>query len=151
MPVGTKKPQFRFVLVGRCGSPPSLSSTLQITKNSSSSWSAKRRRSRTLFATSDSGATGWSNTIRKQIERIWSCTSSSKSAAALVAFVEQPSLCSRHPNYFGEWMVWNSLIVTSLPSLFELWQTPEENLFVKAGVTLGLFMVSYMVSDRHLI
>ena len=68
-----------------------------------------------------------------------------------MAFVEQPSLCSRHPNYFGEWMVWNSLIVTSLPSLFELWQTPEENLFVKAGVTLGLFMVSYMVSDRHLI
>jgi len=23
---------------------------------------------------------------------------------------------SRHPNYFGEWMVWNSLIITSIPS-----------------------------------
>ena len=43
-------------------------------------------------------------------------------------------------------MVWNSLIVASLPSLFELWQAQEENLFVKAGMTLGLFMVSYMVS-----
>ena len=42
-------------------------------------------------------------------------------------------------------MVWNSLIVASLPSLFELWQTQEENLFVKAGMTLGLFMVSYIV------
>jgi len=52
---------------------------------------------------------------------------------------------SRHPNYFGEWMVWNSLIVASLPSLFELWRTQEENLLVKAGMTLGLFMVSYMM------
>ena len=25
---------------------------------------------------------------------------------------------SRHPNYFGEWMVWNSLIIIALPSLF---------------------------------
>ena len=25
---------------------------------------------------------------------------------------------SRHPNYFGEWMVWNSLIIVALPSLF---------------------------------
>ena len=25
---------------------------------------------------------------------------------------------SRHPNYFAEWMVWNSLILSSLPSLF---------------------------------
>ena len=24
---------------------------------------------------------------------------------------------SRHPNYFGEWMVWNALIVITLPSL----------------------------------
>jgi len=27
---------------------------------------------------------------------------------------------SRHPNYFGEWMVWNSLVVICLPSLFSL-------------------------------
>jgi steroid 5-alpha reductase family enzyme len=24
---------------------------------------------------------------------------------------------SRHPNYFGEWMVWNSLIVMTVPSI----------------------------------
>ena len=27
---------------------------------------------------------------------------------------------SRHPNYFGEWMVWNSLCVMSIPSTFDL-------------------------------
>ena len=48
---------------------------------------------------------------------------------------------SRHPNYFGEWMVWNSLIITSIPSLLALWQTPEENLLVKVGISLG--RVSY--------
>ena len=46
-------------------------------------------------------------------------------------------------------MVWNSLIVASLPSLFELLRTQEESLFVKAGMTLGLFMVPYMVSQTY--
>ena len=27
---------------------------------------------------------------------------------------------SRHPNYFGEWMVWNALVLASLPSWFAL-------------------------------
>lgn len=27
---------------------------------------------------------------------------------------------SRHPNYFGEWMVWNSLIIFSIPSALNL-------------------------------
>ena len=40
---------------------------------------------------------------------------------------------SRHPNYFGEWMVWNSLIITSLPSLLASWQTPDETILVKTG------------------
>merc|ERR1712107_475392 len=33
---------------------------------------------------------------------------------------------SRHPNYFGEWAMWTSLTVTSLPSLAALLYTPEE-------------------------
>jgi len=52
---------------------------------------------------------------------------------------------SRHPNYFGEWMVWNSLVLTSLPSLAALWAAQEENLAVKLGVTLGLALVSPMM------
>jgi len=27
----------------------------------------------------------------------------------------------RHPNYFFEWMVWNGLIIASLPSVLPLW------------------------------
>jgi steroid 5-alpha reductase family enzyme len=54
---------------------------------------------------------------------------------------------SRHPNYFGEWMVWNSLIITSLPSLLALWQTPEEMLVIKFGMTSGLLSVSYMMYE----
>jgi len=52
---------------------------------------------------------------------------------------------SRHPNYFGEWMVWNSLIITSIPSLLALWQTPEEALLVKVGMTMGLITTSTMM------
>ena len=52
---------------------------------------------------------------------------------------------SRHPNYFGEWMVWNSLILTSIPSLLALWQTPEETFFTKFGMTWGLVTVSWMM------
>jgi len=50
---------------------------------------------------------------------------------------------SRHPNYFGEWMVWNSLVLTSLPSLMSLWQTQEEMLIIKLGFTCGLVAVSW--------
>ena len=49
---------------------------------------------------------------------------------------------SRHPNYFGEWMVWNSLIITSIPSLIAMWQSPEENMLIKIGMTWGLITVS---------
>jgi len=52
---------------------------------------------------------------------------------------------SRHPNYFGEWMVWNSLIITSLPSLMALWATEKESLMVKCIVTGGLMSVSWMM------
>ena len=42
-------------------------------------------------------------------------------------------------------MVWNSLIITSIPSVEALWQTTEETLVVKIGMTYGLIMVSYMM------
>jgi len=51
---------------------------------------------------------------------------------------------SRHPNYFGEWMVWNSLVITSLPSLVALWHSPEL-LLVKVGASFGLVTTSWMM------
>ena len=50
---------------------------------------------------------------------------------------------TRHPNYFGEWMVWNSLVITSIPSLLALWDTGDESVFVKGILTFSLFLVSY--------
>ncbi len=47
---------------------------------------------------------------------------------------------SRHPNYFAEWMVWNGLIVMSLPSLvLHFDQLP---LWVFAIIGLGLLYIS---------
>ena len=37
---------------------------------------------------------------------------------------------SRHPNYFGEWMVWNSLIIVALPSLLNRLCTFEVKLCI---------------------
>jgi len=48
-------------------------------------------------------------------------------------------LC-RHPNYFGEWMVWNSLILATLPSLFE---KSYDNLFAQLYLLGGVLMISY--------
>jgi len=50
---------------------------------------------------------------------------------------------SRHPNYFGEWMVWNSLVITSLPSLMAIWQSQEETLLIKLGLTFGLMTIPW--------
>jgi steroid 5-alpha reductase family enzyme len=66
---------------------------------------------------------------------------------------------SRHPNYFGEWMVWNSLILASASSLCRIWQAKEdscatttrggaqkrkkEDAWTKWGLASGLFSVSY--------
>ncbi len=47
---------------------------------------------------------------------------------------------SRHPNYFGEWMVWNGLILMALPSLVSLYRT--ESLPVAILVTAGLLFVT---------
>ena len=50
---------------------------------------------------------------------------------------------SRHPNYFFEWMVWNSLVIISLPSLLALWSS-EPAWIVLAFVVL-LIMTSKMM------
>jgi len=47
---------------------------------------------------------------------------------------------SRHPNYFGEWMVWNGLILMALPSLAHLFRT--EGLVLAILLTAGLCFVS---------
>ena len=46
---------------------------------------------------------------------------------------------SRHPNYFGEWMVWNSLILSSIPSFFYFLESTGILVFV---IGLGLLSIS---------
>jgi len=48
---------------------------------------------------------------------------------------------SRHPNYFCEWMVWCSLVVSSLPSLFAFIAAEQEPLIAKVGLSVGLIFV----------
>ena len=47
---------------------------------------------------------------------------------------------SRHPNYFSEWMVWNALVVASIPSWMEL--RSAEHPVVWALLGAGLLFVS---------
>jgi len=46
---------------------------------------------------------------------------------------------SRHPNYFGEWMVWNSLILTTIPSFCHFLSSNGILMYV---VGLGLLSIS---------
>ena len=48
---------------------------------------------------------------------------------------------SRHPNYFAEWMVWNCLIISSLPSLFYFYSI-EESKIIWIGLLISLIYVS---------
>ena len=50
---------------------------------------------------------------------------------------------SRHPNYFAEWMVWNALILSSLPSVFFIYE--KEPLWVWAGLSVGLLFISRLL------
>jgi len=52
---------------------------------------------------------------------------------------------SRHPNYFGEWMVWNSLVIASIPSLIAMWESADESIFIKIGMSWGLISISRMM------
>ena len=45
---------------------------------------------------------------------------------------------SRHPNYFGEWMVWNSLILVAIPSLINRQSSLQE----KLQIAFAFFSVS---------
>jgi len=46
---------------------------------------------------------------------------------------------TRHPNYFGEWMVWNGLVVMAIPSLRSLFEA--ESVWIAALLTAGLLFV----------
>jgi steroid 5-alpha reductase family enzyme len=48
---------------------------------------------------------------------------------------------SRHPNYFAEWMVWNCLIISSLPSLFYFYSI-EESKIIWIGLLVSLVYIS---------
>jgi len=43
---------------------------------------------------------------------------------------------SRHPNYFAEWMVWNGLIIASIPSYISLFDSEALWLWIMIGVAL---------------
>ena len=43
---------------------------------------------------------------------------------------------TRHPNYFAEWMVWNGLIITSIPSYISLFDSEALWLWIMIGIAL---------------
>ena len=43
---------------------------------------------------------------------------------------------TRHPNYFAEWMVWNGLIIASIPSFISLFDSETLWLWIMIGVAL---------------
>ena len=43
---------------------------------------------------------------------------------------------TRHPNYFAEWMVWNGLIIASIPSYISLFDSEALWLWIMMGVAL---------------
>ena len=43
---------------------------------------------------------------------------------------------TRHPNYFAEWMVWNGLIIASIPSYISLYDSEALWLWIMIGVAL---------------
>lgn len=57
---------------------------------------------------------------------------------------------SRHPNYFGEWMVWNALVLSSLPSFFALAGSVPVWLLAGLGIALGyLSYLMYVVLTHY--
>ena len=50
---------------------------------------------------------------------------------------------TRHPNYFAEWMVWNGLIIASIPSWILLYDTESMTIWILLG--LGILFTSRMM------
>jgi steroid 5-alpha reductase family enzyme len=50
---------------------------------------------------------------------------------------------SRHPNYFAEWMVWNGLVIASVPSWLALYQQESTLIWLLLGV--GALLASRMM------
>ena len=50
---------------------------------------------------------------------------------------------SRHPNYFAEWMVWNGLIIASIPSWTILYE--KESLIIWGLLGLGLLLITKLM------
>ena len=48
---------------------------------------------------------------------------------------------SRHPNYFAEWMVWNGLIIASIPSYFALFNAEAYWIWILIGIALYFFSI----------
>lgn len=50
---------------------------------------------------------------------------------------------SRHPNYFGQWMGWNGVLIATIPSWLALFAT--ESIIIWIGLALGSGLVSYFM------
>ncbi|MEM9669435.1 MAG: DUF1295 domain-containing protein [Pseudomonadota bacterium] len=50
---------------------------------------------------------------------------------------------SRHPNYFGQWMGWNGILIATIPSWFALYQAEFIAIWLALGV--GVLLVSYFM------
>ena len=55
----------------------------------------------------------------------------------------------RHPNYFGEWNIWNGLVIASIPSMCPHFAglKADEKAMVYNVLSLACFYVSYIMYD----